>query len=101
MRAASAWRASALEVRLRLRGLGVIDAGVDLIERLPLPDERSFAEQPAEDDAGDLRADVGDLIGGNAARQVLLDRGTALLDDHVADRHGPAWAAATAGPASL
>ena len=32
----------ALEIGLRLRGLRVIDAGVDLVERLALADERAF-----------------------------------------------------------
>ena len=95
MRAASALRASALEVRLRLSGLGVIDAGIDLVECLALLDDRALPEKPTEDNAGDLRPDLRGLECSDAARQILHYRGAALLDHDIADRDGPLGTAAS------
>ena len=71
--------------------------GIDLVERLALADDRAFAEQPAQDDAGNLRPDLGHLVSRDPARKLLLERGAALLDDDVADLDGTLRAAAPAG----
>ena len=83
-------RSGALQIGGRLRLLSGIDAGVDLIKRLTLADERSLGKQPFEDHARNLRPDVGHLVGRDASRQLLLDRSTALLDDDKSDRRRPA-----------
>jgi hypothetical protein len=51
-------RPRCLDVRLRLRRLRVIDARIDLIERLSLMNDRAFAEQAPQDHAVHLRPDV-------------------------------------------
>jgi hypothetical protein len=56
-----------------------------LIQRLALVDDRTFAEQPAKDHAGNLRTNVGCLISGNSAGKVLDYRRAALLDDDITD----------------
>ena len=94
-------RTCALQVRLRLRSLGIIDAGIDLIERLALSDDRAFLEKPAQDDAADLRSNVGDLESRHSAREVLNDRRAALLDDDESDDDWALGPSSAADPALL
>ena len=91
--------ARALEVRRGLCRLRVIDARIDLVERLSLPNDRALPEQAALDDAGNLRPDLGDLVSGDAPGKLLLERRAALLNDDVADGGGTARAAAPAAAA--
>ena len=81
-------------------GLGLlrrINAGIDLVERLALPDDRAFPEQAALDDTGDLRPDIGNLVSRDAARKLLLKRSAAFLNDDEADL---GWSTRTAAPAA-
>ena len=78
----------ALEVGGGLGSGGAIDARVDLVERLTGADQRAFSEQPAADDAANLRADVRALEGGGAAGQLGGDRGRNGLDGDEADGGG-------------
>jgi hypothetical protein len=73
-----------------------IDARVDLIESLTLVDDRTFLEQALQDHPGYLRTDVGRLKGGDSAREFLLDRSAALLDDDITDLGRPSSATAAA-----
>ena len=77
--------------------LGGVDARIDLVESLALADDRTFLEQPLQDHARNLRANVGHLGSGDSAGKLLLERGAALLDDDIADR---GRASETAAPAS-
>src|SRR5207253_8764685 len=86
--------ARALKIGRGLCRLRLIDAGIDLVERLALADDRSLAEQAAQDDAGNLRPDFGHLKRSDPPRQFLLDRRAALLDDDIADLDRPLGSAA-------
>ncbi len=52
-----------VEVGVRLCGRRPIQPWIDFVERLPCPHHRAFGEEPAADDAGDLRANLGHLEG--------------------------------------
>jgi hypothetical protein len=64
-----------------------------LIEGLALADDRAFGKQPARDDTGNLRADFGDLEGGDTAGKRLFDRGARRLDHDIADLDRSVWPA--------
>src|SRR5206468_11128923 len=94
--------AGALEVGRGLRLLGGIDAGIDLVERLALPNDRAFLEKPLLHHARNLRPNLRDLEGSDTAGKFLLKRSAALLPDDETDRGrtaGPAATAASAGSA--
>ena len=86
----------ALQVCSGLGGLRLIDAGIDLVERLALLDDRALAEQTAKDHARHLRTDLGHLVSRDPAGKLLLDRRAALLDDRRSRPWSARRAAATA-----
>jgi hypothetical protein len=56
-----------LQVGGRLGDLRLIDARVDLVERLSLAHDRAFGEEAPQDDTGHLRPDLGNLESGDPA----------------------------------
>ena len=81
------------QVRLRLVGGGAVEARVDLVERLPLTDQRAFGEEAPTDQARYLRANIRRLERGGAAGQLGDNRGVGRLHDDEADRRRGGWPA--------
>ena len=81
------------EIGLRLVGRCLIEAGVDLVERLPGTDQRAFGEQATPDDAGHLRANFRRFECGGAAGQLGRGGDRRRLHDDEAHRDGPAGTA--------
>ena len=85
-----------LGVRLARCGLGVVvvlladrvHRVIEQEERLPGTHQRSFGEQPFLDDAGDLRAHLGDPEGTRAPGQFAHKGDRRALERHDRHRHG-------------
>jgi hypothetical protein len=77
--------ACALEVGLGFGCLRLIEAGIDLVERLAGADDRAFGEEAPLDDPCDLRPHLGSLERRHAARKLGDQRHVARLHHDEAD----------------